>query len=201
MVLIDTREKTFEEYIASLSKRSRNEYRRVMGLNQGVEYTHVPFVRDDVERFMQLWQRQLVRGRPIEWAFGVGHVENLALRGELMVFEAKEDHPVAMHFIQKRDGFWECHPPCFDKSTLEGRLFGKFMWLSLIRFACEQGLGILDLGGGPNNWHEHIRERKNYPNPRYKWFYVPQDVKDNPEKYQNYTIDGDYNERSLRKID
>lgn len=200
MILIDTHV-SFKDYIASLSKHARKDYAYVTKHNKDLTYKNVPFVRDEVEGFMRLWARQLVRGKPIEWAFGVGYLESLYNTNDLLLFAAdKGNERVAMHFIQRRIGFWECHPPMYDKGFGNERYLAKFMWFNLIRYATENNLGILDLGGGLDNWHEMIARRNQFLNPKYKWIYVPEDVKQNPQNYTNYTIEATYGARELRSI-
>ena len=62
------------------------------------------------------------------------------------------------------------------------------MWFSLIKFSIEQRLGILDLGGGPNDWIQYIKTRDNYPSQKYKWAYVPESAKNNPDQEDEYYL-------------
>lgn len=189
MVIIDPKSfNDFDEYIESLSKKARKNYAYVVKHNPDLVYCQVEFNREKIERFMRLWQEQLIRGKPIEWAYGIGYVEDLAARGELLVFEANESNEtIAMHFIQERNGFWECGPPMYSKKY-NNRYLAKFMWFNLIRYAISNKLDILDMGGGSDEWRDMLKNRIKYPNPAYKFIYVPEDVKDNPDKQPDYVI-------------
>ena len=189
---------TFEEYLASLSKKSRKQYSYVQKHNADLHYEEIPYNEELVGRYMALWQRQLVRGQPIEWAFPIGTVTDWAQRGELLVFKCER----AVQFIQKRDGYWDCHPPMYEKTEENmDRYLAKWMWFELLRFAHENQLGVLNLGGGVDVWREHIRRRDEFPNPRYKWQFVPDNIKDNPETAPNYAILDIHGKHILQRLD
>lgn len=189
MILIEP-PPTFKEYIESLSKKAKQNYAYTTKKNQDLTYESLPFVREEVEKFMQLWERQLIRGEYKQWAFPVEHVADLQSKGLLKVYGASRNgQRVSIHFIQKQEGFWECHPPLYEKQFGNARYLGKFMWFNLIRIACEEGLGILNMGGGiDTSWHEMIRRREEFPNPAYKWIYVPEVVKTYPTMSKDYEI-------------
>jgi hypothetical protein len=133
---------------------------------------------------MQLWEQQIVRKQRIKWAFGVDYVEELAGKDELMLFRGGD---IALHFIQKRSGFWECHPPMYDKIHLK-RYLAKYMWFNLIKYAMDHRLGPLDMGGGIDDWREMIRRKEEFPYSRYKFRYVPVEVQNNPDLQPNYKL-------------
>jgi len=134
---------------------------------------------------MALWARQKVRGNPVEWAFPVGTVTDWAQRGELLVFSTER----AVQFIQRRNGYWDCHPVMYEKTEENLRRYlAKYMWFELLRYSHRHSLGVLNLGGGPDDWREHIRRRDEFPNPRYKWQFIPKAIKDNPELAPHYVI-------------
>jgi hypothetical protein len=178
MVLIRTNWNSFEEYLDSLSKSARKNYKA--GKWQG--YEEVPFNREEVDSFMKLWSQQLVRGKHPEWAFPVATVEGWWLKGNLKVFKGA----LGMQFIQKRDGYWECHPPMYDKKHVG---YGTWMWFQLIKYAIEHKLAPLNLGGGIDEWRAMIKRREEFPNPWYKWRFVPQKAKENPDSEPNYFIE------------
>jgi hypothetical protein len=135
---------------------------------------------------MQLWEQQIVRNQRIKWAFGVDYVEELAAKDELMLFRGGE---LALHFIQKRSGFWECHPPMYDKKHCK-RYLAKYMWFNLIKYAMDHRFGPLDMGGGIDDWREMIRRKEEFPYSRYKFRYVPVEVQKNPDLQPNYKLIG-----------
>jgi hypothetical protein len=190
--------KPFDEYIKSLSSHARKDWVYVQKHNQDLKYESIPYDNRLNTAFMQLWEQQFIRGERKQWAFPESYVAELARKGELRFFIAiRDSNPIAAHFIQKRIGYWECHPPMYDKKDNK-RYLGKFMWFNLFKFASENDLGILDMGSGPDSWREMIRDRDKYPNPKYKWIYVPEEVKNNPDKEPNYYIE---NHALIRKTD
>ena len=79
----------------------------------------------------------------------------------------------------------------YDKEKYSGRYLAKYMWFELIKWSIEKGdMGFLDFGGGGEpDWREMIIHRDKYPNPAYKWMYVPYKVKSNPNEQRRYTIE------------
>jgi hypothetical protein len=183
MLIIET-DTDFHEYLKSLSRHARADYAYVRKHNRDLVYECVPFERSLVQGFMQLWEQQIVRGQRIKWAFGVDYVEELAAKDELMLFRGGD---LALHFIQKRSGFWECHPPMYDKQHCK-RYLAKYMWFNLIKYAMDHQLGPLDMGGGIDDWREMIRRKEEFPYSRYKFRYVPVEVQKNPDLQPNYKL-------------
>ena len=183
MLIIET-DTHFGDYLKSLSRHARADYAYVRKHNRDLVYECVPFERSLVQGFMQLWEQQIVRGQRIRWAFGVDYVEELAAKDELMLFRGGD---LALHFIQKRSGFWECHPPMYDKQHCK-RYLAKYMWFNLIKYAMDHQLGPLDMGGGIDDWREMIRRKEEFPYSRYKFRYVPVEVQKNPDLQPNYKL-------------
>lgn len=190
MVIINTSVKNFDEYIKSLSPSAQKNYAYVQKHNQDLSYEKAEFNREEVEKFMRLWELQLVRGKPIQWAYPVGHVEQLSEHGRLLYFRAlKGKEKVAGHFVQLHENFIECHPPMYEKSEEnQNRYLAKFMWFNLIRYAIDNHLPPLNLGGGVDRWREMIKRRDEFPNPAYKWIYVSERAKRNPETEPDYEL-------------
>ena len=174
----------FDDYLKSLSRHARADYAYVKKHNRDLLYECVPYERSLVQGFMHLWEQQIVRGQRIKWAFGVDYVEDLAAKDELMLFRGGD---IALHFIQKRHGFWECHPPMYDKKHCK-RYLAKYMWFNLIKYAMDHGLEPLDMGGGIDDWREMIRRKAEFPYSRYKFRYVPVAVQKNPDLQPNYKL-------------
>lgn len=188
MVLIYTDYGSFAEYVSTLGKKARKNLAYVNKHNSDLTYEKIEFDRELVKEFMALWEQQLIRGHFVQWAFPVDHVENLNNQGKILVFAAKlNGKPIAVHFIQLHENVVECHPPMYDKKYND-RYLAKYMWFNLIKYAIENNLPTLDMGGGVDGWREHIKNRANYPNPKYKWIYVPESVKDNPDLQPNYQL-------------
>ena len=141
MILIRTNWKSFDEYIASLSKKTRYDYRLAMA-RYPITFELIPFDRLLVWHFMELWEQQPVRKKPIRWKFGVDHFEELANKGELLVFKTGE---IGLQCVQKCDSYWLAHAPMYMK---EGNsLLAKYMWFCLFRYFIEHKLGSIDMGG------------------------------------------------------
>lgn len=186
MIIINTHDvKSFKNYLKSLSKSARKNYRYVRKHNKDLEYKLVPFDRKKVEGFMDLWEHQIIRGHARRWAFSVEYPERVAHVGRLRCFIAVEGpQEVSMQFVENHDGYIECHPPMYDKTKYSSRYIGKFMWFNLIKYAIEStDMDWIDIGGcGDDPWPEVIKNRREYPHNEYKWKYVPVEVKRNPDK-------------------
>jgi hypothetical protein len=200
MILIRTDWPSFEEYVASLSKPARKNYKAAMKAHESPDDVPIRnyaiwnfskgggFPTDDVRQFMSLWERQLIRGKTVQWAFPVETVKGWADAGDLMLFQAVDNNheSIGMQFIQKRDGYWECHPPMYDKT--KHPWLAKYMWFSLIRYAIEHKLAPLDMGGGSDDWEFNLKNRIDFPNTKYKWMYVPEKTKRDPDSEPRYYI-------------
>lgn len=188
MILIETNHKSFEDYLAELSRPAYKNYKMAMKRNRDLHYQVVPFDREECKRFMELWEKQLIRGEHRQWAYPVEAVEQWEREGRLMCFRAMDGiQPIAYHYILKHVNFWQCEPVLYDKKYSE-RYLAKYMWFNLIKYAIEHKLQILNMGGGPDNWHEHIMSRDQYPNPAYKWMYVPEITKTQVRTTPNYKL-------------
>lgn len=188
MTLVKTDWPSFEAYLAALSVPAWKNHRACEK-----KYGHLKFAEAsgsfplEIKDFMELWEKQLVRGFHPHWAFPIGTVERWWELGQLKVFAAFDGiNKVAMHFIQQRDGYWECHPPMYDKKHSD---LGTWMWFQLIKWAIEHKLEPLDLGGGiDTSWRMRIKLRDTHPNSAYKWRFVPQVSKKDPDAEPDFYI-------------
>lgn len=187
MILVRTDWPSFADYLSSLSKPARKNFKAITKQYHGVHYWKLnQFPKEKIQHFMRLWEQQLIRGKNVQWAFPVETVETWFLKGDLMVFCAEKDgKTLSMHFIQKRDGYWECHPPMYDKVTYPS--LAKWMWFNLISYAIKNKLMHLDLGGGNDDWEYNLKHWKDYKH-QYKWHFVPLKAKQNPESEPHYYI-------------
>lgn len=192
MLIINTN-KSFSDYLKSLSKSARKNYKYTFKHNQDLKYKKISFDRNLIERFMKLWEQQIIRGRKRHWKFGINHVQDLEKQNRLMVFAGfDKSEPVAVHFIELHDSYIEAHPPMYDKNFGSSRYLAKWMWFSLFKFAMDKHMLFIDMGGGiDTSWQETIKRRlepeiSKYT--KYKWQYVPKVVKDNPELEPDYKL-------------
>lgn len=199
MILIETGKfKTFDEYLASLGKAARKNY-RFAKKNNPFHYRKIEAHSVWVQEWMDLWGRQLIRGQNRPYAFNVD-----ALQGKnILYFSAfGDDGAVALQFVEVIDGYMNCHPVMYEKEKYADRYLSKFMWFGLIKWAIDQKIAIVDLGGGnDDDWHEMIRTREQYPNPAYKWMYVPSQAKFKPKSQQNYKVIHEGISKRISKID
>lgn len=188
MILVRTDWPDFKAYLAALSKPARKNFKAIARMYHGTFYGEViRFDIDEVRGFMRLWETQLVRGVNPQWAFPVETVEEWWAKGQLKLFAAYGKHgdKIGMQFIQKRDGYWECHPPMYDKVKHES--LAKYMWFMLIGYAILRKFDHLDLGGMSDDWRHNLHNWREYKH-QYKWAFVPKKAKDDPESEPHYYI-------------
>jgi len=207
LILLKTHDTTFEEYRNSLSVTGKKNLRYVEKTNRDMGYQEVIYEPGEVREFMEMWEQQPIRGVKRQWAFGIDHLTNLDRDGRIRVFvgyEKNKEYTRSLHFVQTHhDGYIECHPPMWKKSPAnERRYIAKYMWFSLIKFAIsDPDMKWLDFGGGrDDSWREMIRDRSEYPNPRYKWLYIPEGVKKNPDSQPDLCMIEDGGMRRLVEI-
>ncbi len=112
MIIVRTDWPDFESYLASLSKAARKNYKYAMKLyGDTYPYREVPFVRDEVEGYMKLWEKQTVRGQSIRWGYNVDSLLKHKRRGRLKVFSCG----IGMQYIVQRGGYWDAEPVMYDK--------------------------------------------------------------------------------------
>jgi hypothetical protein len=192
-LLVETNHDSFDDYIGSLSKTGKKNYKYAEKHNEDLEYSRVEYNAELINYFMGLWQHQDIRGGKPQWGFGSNFVEFLHKTGSLMVFAAvKNEEPLSIHFVEKFGEYVFCHPPLFDKEKYNERYIAKYMWFNLIKYCIKTDTSWIDLGGGPygfrGTWKNFCVNREKWPKVAYKWLYVPKHVKDNPELQKEYLV-------------
>ncbi|QWD81928.1 hypothetical protein [Polynucleobacter sp. MWH-S4W17] len=182
MLIIDTKWDNFSDYINSLSNPAQKNYRAAKKRNADLDYCEIQYDEALVDKYMKIWERQLVHGEPVTWNFKINYLRKLAKKNKLKVFSGGD---LAIHFIEKRGGYWLCHAPLYDKINND-RYLAKWMWFKLIEYAINNNMMPLDMGGGPNNWRKYIEDREKFPSQKYKWMYVPENIKNNPKDCTQY---------------
>ncbi len=190
MILIDTHTpKTFEEYLLSLDKKGRKEYRKIFKKTKDLEFRKVPYNREEMIYFMNLWENQLIYGAKRKWVFGIDYLDRLEKNKRLMCFSAfKGEEKVCLHFLENHNGYLESHPPMYDKTKYLDVSISRYMRFNLIKYAIESDIDWIDLGGGIDNWRDMIKRRKEFSNSSHKWIFVSKDAKINPENQPNLTL-------------
>lgn len=157
--------KSFDEYLAGISKSARYEYRKNARLTEGREYREVPFDPQEVGWWMELWKKQPIAGGFPTWA--KWSPEKFRQLGTARCFSGGD----AFHVVEVCDEYLYAHPPMYDKSHPE---MARFMWFNLVRWACEGDVDWIDLGApGRKSWGELVRR----PDKSYKWQYVPREYR------------------------
>jgi hypothetical protein len=192
-LLINVHAGTFDEYVKSLSKSGRKNFSYVQKANIDLAYARVQYQPALIQRFMDLWEKQKIDGSTRSWAFGLGFVEFLEMRGHLMCFAAtlrtEPSEILALHFVEKHGCYVICHPPMYDKEAHSHRYIAKYMWFRLIEYClAAPSIDWLDLGGGHNgSWRDLLLNRDKIGG--YKWHYVPESTKAAASTAPQYTVD------------
>jgi hypothetical protein len=186
-LLVDT-STSFEDYLKRLSKSSRKKYKKA--LKYAVPWEAVDYDEDIMWRFMEIWSRQTVFGRPVSISMTREKMRSLPLK----MFLTEN----AVHCIEIYGKYAYAHQVRYDK--VKDPEIARFMWFKTIEWCCGR-VAYLDMDGGSRGkWPDLIRARKNYPNLRYKWSYVPQDVKDNPEGEKPFIVRSCCGWKQLRNL-
>ena len=199
--LVNVSNTSFSDYISSLAKTGKKNHRYVEKHNTDLTYDRISFNEDIVRFFMGLWQQQLIRGQKRKWGFGPEYVSYLNQKGCLDLFAAyKDDSTVlSIHFVERYANYVYCHPPLYDKETTNKRYMAKYMWFNLIKYYIDTPIDFIDFGAGNRGtWKDLVMNReKYYEKMKYKWLYVPQHVKDNPENELDYIVEKNEQGRKL----
>jgi len=180
-LIVDT-STSFERYIERLSKSSKKNYKATVKRTREYKFSETPYNNVLMYAFIKLWERQIVYGSHPRWSLSMWEMDSLGLT----MFKIEKDGIVAIHAIEKCDDYAYAHPPLYDKHTPE---LARYIWFNTIKWCCDHDVNNLDLGGlSGRDWPTLIRQRhdKSLMRLRYKWSYVPKDVKDNPDSQQSY---------------
>lgn len=148
----------WEQYLEHISKRARREWRYASRSHPGACYREIPLERLQIQRWMQLWERQMVEGRHPRWTYSAEQFE----RERWRLFTVG----IGVQLLLVCDDYCYAGPPLYDK--LEHPYAAKLMWFGAIRWCAEHAIKWLDLQGpGRMRWNEIKRDS------HYKWLYVP----------------------------
>lgn len=200
--LINTKISSFDEYVKSLAKTGKKNYRYVEKHNRDLKYDLIQYDAEVVHFFMVLWQQQLIRGEKRQWGFPPQHVHALNQLGVIDLFAAyTEDNTIlSIHFVERFGEYVYCHPPLYNKETTNHRYMAKYMWFNLIKhYISHSDVEWVDFGAGyRGTWVDLIKNREQYKDKMaYKWLYVPQQVKENPDTQLPYVVAKDGYKRKL----
>jgi len=189
-LLIDVKT-SFEEYIDRLSATDKKKYKSNKKNTAEYSFERIGYDPLLIRQFISLWETQTVYGgMPIKWNRSM---EFMDLLDTLIVFTITyKNEIVGLHFIEKCNDLAYGHPPLYDKNRHPD--LARFSWFSMIKWCCESSINYLDMDAGfGRDWrtllidrHTNVTQDQNLSNLAYKWFYVPKDVKDNPQKEVPY---------------
>ncbi|AOY60005.1 GNAT family N-acetyltransferase [Desulfococcus multivorans] len=191
-LLVNVHDVTFDDYLQSLSKAAKKNYKSIIKINEDLEYAKIDFDAALVDQFMRMWERQIVGNRFAKWSFSLQYLQYLNERKMLSCFVArkkeKQDDIISLHFVEQHDGYVECYAPIYDKIKHMDRSIAKYMWFNLIRYAVQDpGIEWLDLGGGNiGTWKDLLIRHSEGKTKSYKWQYVSKIIKDNPMAEKDY---------------
>ena len=157
----------FDDYLANVSKRARREWRYAQRAHAGETVAEIPLERAELQRWMSLWESQIVEGKNPKWTYSIDRF--IAEGWRLLACS------VAVHPLLVCGEYCYAGPPLYDKRTHP--YAAKFMWFSAVRWCHEQGVRWLDLQGpGRTNWRALLEN----PDVSYKWMYIYKETKRNP---------------------
>lgn len=191
-LLVNVHHVTFDDYLQSLSKAAKKNYKSIIKINEDLEYAKIDFNAALVDQFMRMWERQIVGNRLAKWSFSLQYLQYLNKKRMLSCFVARkkeiQNDIISLHFVEQHDGYVECYPPIYDKTKHMDRSIAKYMWFNLIHYAVQNpGIEWLDFGGGDiGNWKDLLIRHAEGKTKSYKWQYVPKTIKDNPLAEKNY---------------
>lgn len=168
----------FDEYLASVSKSARYEYKKAKRLAADVKFEEVPFNRQQVTQWMKLWEQQVVYGKHPKWQKWTTPeiFEKLGVK----VFFCG----AALQMLEVCGEYAYAQPVLYDK--IKHPWAAKFMWFSVIEWCCNNGIKYLDLdGGNGKTWKQKLEAKDG---PAYKWMYVPKYVKQHPEEAADWRV-------------
>jgi len=200
--LVNVSVSSFEEYIISLAKTGKKNYRYVEKNNEDLIYNLIDYDENIISFFMELWEQQLIRGEKRKWGFSPSYITHLYQRGVLDLFAAydKESTIISIHFIERYGNYVYCHPPLYDKNTSNKRYIAKYMWFNLIKYYISHPkVQWVDFGAGNRGtWKDLVKNREKYMEKMaYKWLYVPKKIKTNPEEELDYIVEIDNQGKKL----
>lgn len=147
----------------------------------GHTYQEVPYDGTLVRDAMQLWSAQ-----GYSWVFGPGYFDKLNREGHLRLFVAYDGkYPVGVHPMEHFGPFMYAQPVLYDKKLYPE--IARFMWFELMLHAhADVTVDWVDLGGGfHGSWVDFLHNRSD-PKFRYKWQYVPEKIKEDPNGQTPY---------------
>jgi hypothetical protein len=182
---------SFEEYIFRLSVTDKKKYKSNRKITSGYSFECIEYDPVLMRQFIALWETQTVYGgKSIKWYRPMEFMDCL---DTLVMFKIVfNSQIIGLHCLEKCGELAYGHPPLYDKNKYPH--LARFSWFSMIRFLCESSIKHLDLDAGfGRDWqtllierHSNVMHDAELHNLAYKWFYVPKDVKDNPEKEIQY---------------
>ena len=182
------------EYISSLSKPARKDFKSTLSRNRNLEYRLIDYDVSLVQDYMDLWcSLPLSNGNfPIWGEWNSNSILNSG--NDIMLFAGYlGNQDISIHFIFRWGNYLYCNAPLYNKELYPG--LGKWMWIKLIEYCIEDhSIGYLDFvapEGMSTSWHEVLKNRVKSNSSGdfgYKWKFIPRDCKIYPTENPNYKI-------------
>jgi len=145
--------------------------------------TETPYIMEVVAHWSELIvfaaikdpENQFTDGQHITEAWENLKLDNILSIQWLEIFRKDPD---------KVPGYVEAGPPLYNKEKYNKRYLAKYMWFNCIKWCINQkNITYFDLGGGFRGSWLNLLEKRNsggkFEKLRYKWLYVPKEVKNN----------------------
>lgn len=153
------------DYLEHVGRRARREYRYAQRAYPSVVYREIPLERAYLQRWMRVWEEQMVEGRHPRWTYTAEQFE----RERWRLF----DVGIGVHPLLVCGDYCYAGPPLYDKTVHPHA--AKLMWFGAIRWCAEHAIRWLDLQGpGRMTWRALLEHRDR----SYKWLYVPSAARD-----------------------
>ena len=182
------------EYISSLSKPARKDFKSTLSRNRNLEYRLIDYDVSLVQDYMDLWCSQpLSNGNfPIWGEWNSNSILNSG--NDIMLFAGYlGNQDISIHFIFRWGNYLYCNAPLYNKELYPG--LGKWMWIKLIEYCItDHSIDYLDFvapEGMSTSWHEVVKSRVKSNSSGdfgYKWKFIPRDGKIYTTENPNYKI-------------
>ena len=172
-----------DRYISGLTKPAKKNYKASQ--KRGYDFENSFYDEGLIAAAMVMWSEQIGG----QWIFGPEYFTNLKENGWLEIFvgHAPGEQTAAILPMERFRDLMYAQPVMYDKT--KNPHIAKFMWFSMIKWACEDPLiNWIDLGGGFHGSYRDFLMNRRDPNFAYKWQFVSKGVKMYPQNQKPYYV-------------